>query len=77
MARHRILYNLCFICLVSSLFLSRPALATPVQDLTQIFGDPNQFVTNFKNSVTDKANDIVGLLIASTGFALVVRSLTG
>ena len=75
MARYRFLLNFFAFGLVSSLLVSgMTATAAPVDDLNQIFGDPDQFVTNFQASIEDKSNEIVGLFLAATGFTLAVRS---
>lgn len=46
---------------------------TPVEQLTQTFGTPEQFATNFENTVKDRSDQIVGLLIAASGFVYVIR----
>jgi len=44
-----------------------------VNSLTQLFGDPNTFVTNFQATVKDRSDQVVGLLIAASGFVYAVR----
>jgi cell shape-determining protein MreC len=76
MARYsRFLFIFSF-CLVSPFLFSQQVKADAVSDLQGIFGDPDQFVTNFENSIKDKSNQVVGLFLAATGFSLVVRAFT-
>ena len=49
------------------------AFASP-DALTSVFGTPEEFVSNFESSVTDKANEIIGLLVAGVGFRVVLRT---
>lgn len=78
MARFRFIRGL----LVSTIWvctLASPLLATtPSYDpskYSRVFGDPVEFVTNFRESVAPKLNEYLGLSVAVSGFIWVLRSL--
>jgi hypothetical protein len=50
--------------------------ASPVSDLTSVFGTPESFVTNFKATVKDKSDQVIGLLIAASGFVYAIKVFT-
>lgn len=67
------------LCIASSLVISGKALATeetPVEALKQTFGTPKEFADKFEASVKDRSNQVVGLLIAASGFTYAVRVFT-
>ena len=76
MARH---FIICFVCsniVFYSLGATQSALATSTTDqLQQVFGSPEDFITKFESTVKDKSDEIIGLLIATFGFSLVIKLL--
>jgi hypothetical protein len=80
MAKSRLLLLLCGASLVlaivvpTALAQTSPPPADAVQQLEQIFGQPGDFLFNFNESITEKANSIFGLLGAAFGFSLVIRA---
>lgn len=67
------------LCIASSFIISGKALAseqTPVEALTATFGTPKDFADKFEASVKDRSNQVVGLLIAASGFTYAVRVFT-
>lgn len=69
------------LCIASSLVISGKVLAadgdqTPVEALTATFGTPKDFADKFEASVKDRSNQVVGLLIAASGFTYAIRVFT-
>lgn len=68
------------ICIASSIAFSGKALAvetqSPVESLKATFGTPKEFADKFEASVKDRSNQVVGLLIAASGFTYVIRVFT-
>ena len=74
MARYSCFWFVLFNLIICSSCNSQPALATEATDnLTAIFGSPESFVTSFEATVKDKADEIVGLLVAAFGFSIVIK----
>lgn len=52
------------------------SLATPVDDLNATFGTPQDFATKFEATVKDRSDQIIGLLIAASGFVYAIKTFT-
>lgn len=49
--------------------------ASPVDDYNEIFGDPDEFVSDFNSAISPKLNEYAGTAVAVSGFVLIVRAL--
>lgn len=69
-----VLGNSIWLCLLSS-----PALASGTSydpsSFNAIFGDPNVFVNTFREGVSPKLNEYIGLSVSVAAFIWVLRSL--
>ena len=68
------------LCITLAVIVPRKALAdndqTPVEALTATFGTPKDFADKFEASVKDRSNQVIGLLIAASGFTYAIRVFT-
>jgi hypothetical protein len=65
------------VCLASAFVVYIPAsLATPVDDLKATFGTPKDFADKFENTVKERSDQIIGLLIAASGFVYAIKVFT-
>lgn len=82
MVKPRRLLILCSSALVFTIFISQSVnaqtLPSPpnqtVQQLEQIFGTPQEFIANFDESIKDKSDGVIGLLVAAFGFSIVIKT---
>lgn len=75
-ARFNCFPYLLFISVAATIlvFQVMPAQADAVTDLQATFGTPQTFIANFEATIKDRSDQVIGLLIAATGFSYAVRA---
>lgn len=65
------------LCITAAILLpsSFALAASPADAYNQIFGSPEDFVTDFEDGVKKNLNEYMGVLVSSAGFILVIRAV--